>query len=137
MAAPKAYSTINTVLKAGATVEALSQLTKIKSYPDLGGTPDNIETTDLEDVSQTFVPGVQSIDNMEFTANYTPEGYAAVAALVDTELYYQIEFGEDGDDGIFRWTGKHSVYVTGGDVNAVREMVISVMPSSSITMITT
>ena len=36
MATPKAYSTIDTVLKAGATVAALTQLTKIKSYPDLG-----------------------------------------------------------------------------------------------------
>lgn len=33
----KAYSTINTVLKFGTTANALTQLCKIKSYPDLGG----------------------------------------------------------------------------------------------------
>ena len=49
-------STINTVLKAGATASALAQLCKIKSYPQLGGERETIETTDLEDNAQTFVP---------------------------------------------------------------------------------
>lgn len=53
----KAYSTIHTVLKFGTTSSSLTQLCKIKSYPDLGGAPDTIESTDLEDTSQTFVPG--------------------------------------------------------------------------------
>lgn len=134
MPSPKAYSTINTVLKAG-TGTSLTQLCKIKSYPDLGGAPEQIETTDLEDTMQTFVPGVQSLDQMEFTANYNPTDYAAVTANAGTELTYQLEFGESGADGKFTWTGKHNVYVTGGDVNAVREMVIVVTPSSAITMV--
>ena len=38
MANPKAYSTINTVLKCGAagTTVTYSKLCKIKNYPDLG-----------------------------------------------------------------------------------------------------
>lgn len=36
MANPKAYSTINTVLKAGATLSNVAKMCKIKSYPDLG-----------------------------------------------------------------------------------------------------
>lgn len=134
--AAKAYSTINTVLKAGASAQALAKLCKIKSYPDLGGAPDTLETTDLEDSQQTFVPGVQSIDQMEFTANYTPEDYAAVVASANTEQTYQLEMGDDGAQGKFTWTGQHSVYVNGGDVNAVREMTIVVTPSSQITKVT-
>lgn len=132
---PKAYSTINTVLKIGATADALTQLTKIKSYPDLGGTPETIETTDLEDTMQTFVTGVQSVDSMEFTANYTPEGYeAAVAAIPEegTEKVYQVEFGANGAAGKFRWSGSHSVRVSGGEVNGVREMVITCVPGTEI-----
>lgn len=132
----KAYSTINTVLKAGASAQALTKLCKIKSYPDLGGAPDTLETTDLEDSQQTFVPGVQSIDQMEFTANYTPEDYTTVAASANTEQTYQLEMGDDGAQGKFTWTGQHSVYVNGGDVNAVREMTIVVTPSSQITKVT-
>lgn len=138
--ANKAYSTINTVLKygTGTTSPTLSKLCVIKSYPDLGAAPDTIETTDLEDTSQTFVKGVQSQDNMEFTANYTPEAYAAVVATVsDEEGTYQLEMGDSGAQGKFTWTGTHSVHISGGDVNAVREMVITVIPSSAITKVTT
>lgn len=130
--AKKAVSTINTVLKAGEAKASLAQLCKIKSYPDLGGTPEQLESTDLEDTMQTFVEGVQSLDSMEFTANYTKEAYDAVVATVGKEQKYQLEFGEAGVDGIFSWTGTHSVRVTGGEVNAVREMVITCTPSSKI-----
>lgn len=128
----KAVSTINTVLKAGAAKASLSQLCKIKSYPDLGGTPEQLETTDLEDTMQTFVEGVQSVDSMEFTANYTKESYEKVLESAGTEQKYQLEFGDAGADGIFSWTGTHSVRVTGGEVNGVREMVITCTPSSKI-----
>lgn len=136
--ANKAYSTIKTVLKygAGTTKPTLAKLCAIKSYPDLGAAPDTIETTDLEDDSQTFVKGVQSQDNMEFTCNYTPEAYTAVVATVsDEEGTYQLEMGDDGAQGKFTWTGTHSVHITGGDVNAVREMVITVIPSSKVTKV--
>lgn len=132
-ATPKAYSTIDTVLKAGSAANNVTKLCVIKSYPDLGGAPDTLETTDLEDVMQTFVPGVQSLDQMEFTANYTPEAYASVVATANTEQYYQLEMGTNGAQGIFTWTGQHSVYVNGGDVNAIREMTIVATPSSKIT----
>lgn len=128
----KAVSTINTVLKAGAAKASLAQLCKIKSYPDLGGAPEQLETTDLEDPMQTFVDGVQSIDTMEFTANYTKEAYEKVLESAGTEQKYQLEFGNAGTDGIFSWTGTHSVRVSGGEVNGVREMVITCSPSSKI-----
>lgn len=128
----KAVSTIGTVLKSGAAKASLTQLCKIKSYPNLGGTPEQLETTDLEDGIQTFVDGVQSIDTMEFTANYTKEAYEKVLESAGTEQKYQLEFGDAGVDGIFSWTGTHSVYVSGGEVNGVREMVITCTPSSKI-----
>lgn len=129
----KGISTIGTVLKAGATSSNLTKLCKIKSYPNLGGAPENLETTDLEDAAQTFCSGVQSVDAMEFTANYTAEAYATVKESEGTEQTYQLEMGESGADGIFTWTGTHSVYVNSGDVNAVREMTITCVPSSVIT----
>ena len=136
MANPKAYSTIGTVLKTCATSSGtFSQLCKIKSYPDLGGAPEQIETTDLEDTFQTFVPGVQSIDTMEFTANYNPTDYTAVVNAIPSsgDLYYHLEFGTSGTNGIFEWTGTHSVRINGGEVNGVREMTITCIPSSGIT----
>ena len=137
MATPKAYSTINTTLKVSDTAAGTyTKLCKIKSYPDLGGAPENLETTDLKDTFQTFVPGVQSMDTMEFTCNYNPTDYDAVVTAIPAagaEKYYELDFGDDGAQGKFQWSGTHSVRVSGGDVNAVREMVITVIPSSAIT----
>lgn len=134
----KAYSTIGTVLKtATSQAGSYTQLCKIKSYPDLGGAPEAIETTDLEDTFQTFVEGVQSMDAMEFTCNYNPTDYTAVVNAIPSsgDIWYQLEFGSAGAEGKFQWSGTHSVRVTGGDVNAVREMVITVLPSSAITKV--
>ena len=136
MATPKAYSTINTVLKTATTSSGTyAQLCKIKSYPDLGGAPETIETTDLEDTFQTFVEGVQSMSAMEFTCNYNPTDYAAVVAAIPaagSELYYKLEFGTSGAAGSFTWSGTHNVRVSSGAVNGVREMIITVVPSSAI-----
>ena len=132
----KAYSTINTVLKFGTSASNLTQLCKIKSYPDLGGAPDTIETTDLEDTAQTFVPGVQSVDQMEFTANFTPEAYTSLKTNEGVDGYFELDFGASGSEGKFTWQGSYTSYVNGGDVNAVRECTIVVTPSTAITYAT-
>lgn len=129
-------STINTVLKCGETSQALTKLCAIKSYPQLGGAREQLETTDMEDEQQTFVPGVQSVEAMEFVANYEKEKYDSVKASAGKDQCYQLEFGEDGKDGKFGWKGQHDVFVNGGEVNGVREMTINISPSTKIEPVT-
>lgn len=125
-------STIGTILKSGTTPSNLTKLCKIKSYPQLGGTPEKIESTDLEDKMQTFVEGVQSIDDMQFGVNYEKDTYDSVKTRIKTDKYYQLEFGGDGVDGIFSWMGTASLFVNGGEVNGLREATITCVPSSEI-----
>ena len=129
--AAKGLSTINTVLKLGEGTA--TKLTPIKSYPDLFGTPDQIEITDLEDEEQKFVPGVKTVDSFEFTANFLIDNFKAIKALEGKDLKFELDFGEDGKDGVFKWDGQVAIRVSGGDVNAAREMVITSFPSSEIT----
>lgn len=51
----KAHNTIGTILKFGTTASSLTELCKIKSYPQLNGEREQIESTDLTDNAQTFV----------------------------------------------------------------------------------
>ena len=132
MADKKAVSTIGTILEISSDGTKWDKLCPIKSYPALGGAPDQLETTDLEDESQTFVNGVQSMDAMEFKANYTLASYTAVKAKADTPLKYRLKMGKDGVDGVATWEGEHSVYINEGEVNGVREMTITVSPSTKI-----
>lgn len=127
-----AINTCNITLKSGTTPTALEKLVDIKDFPDLGGAPELLETTTLSDCSQTFINGVQSVNALEFTANYTKEDYLRVKADEGKDLYYALEFGKDGEHGIFEWQGQHSVWVTGGGVNEVVEMVIQIAPSTTI-----
>ena len=126
-------STINTVLKLGGSRADAEKLCKIKSYPDLGGPADNLTTTDLQDFKETYVPGVETYETMQFTANFTPEEYRALLAEERVpHRYHRLEMGEDGDDGIFVWLGAHCVHVTGKGVDEVREMVITCAVESEI-----
>lgn len=128
----KALSTINTVLKCGDTGATVAKLCPIKNYPDLGGDPEKITVTDLDDEDEASIPGVRSADDMQFTANYTKETHKAVLAKAGKKQVFELDFGADGKDGQFSWTGVLSVKVNSADVNAAREMTITIVRDSAI-----
>ena len=129
-----ARSTIHTTLKFGTTKESLTKMCPITSYPDLIGTPENIEVTDLDCEQQTFVPGVKSLDTMEFEANYDKTVYSTLSANEKKDGYFELEFGTGGADGVFEWQGMYTLSVLGGGTNEARKMKIVVTPSTDITM---
>lgn len=133
----KAYSTIGTMLEISEDGSQWTKLCPIKSFPALGGAPEQIEITDMEAESQAFIPGVQSVDAMEFGANYTPESYLAVNAKANKPLKYRIKLGKNGVAGTATWDGQHSVYVNEGEVNGAIGMTITVSPSSKVTVAAT
>lgn len=123
--------------------EVWEKLIDIKEFPDLGGTPEMLETTTLSDKMQTYIPGIQSIDALEFTSNYTLEEYKKLKALEGKDKEYAVWFGgtEAGDtvtptgaDGKFKFKGQLSVFAAGGGVNEVVGMTITIAPSTPITM---
>lgn len=132
-----AQSSYNTVLKYSESEDGLfEELVAIKDFPDLGGAPELLETTTLKNSNQTYINGIQSMDALQFTANYTLADYQNVSRLADKPLYFELWFGEEGngEDGKFAWQGELSVWATGAGVNEVREMVISIAPSSDIVL---
>ena len=118
------------------------QLIDIKDYPDLGGEPEMLETTTLSDSMQTYVAGIQSLDALTFSANYDKAKYAELKAMEGTSKDFAVWFGgtessgvvtPTGDEGKFEFSGSLSVFVTGGGVNEVRGMNITIAPSTVIT----
>lgn len=119
------------------------KLIDIKDFPDLGGSPEMLETTTLSDKMQTYIPGIQSLDALEFNANYTKADYAKIKALDGQELELAVWFGGEetngtltpsGEDGKFNFKGYVSVFVVGGGTNEVIGMTVSVAPSTPITV---
>ena len=110
------------------------KLIDIKSFPDLGGAPEMLETTTLSDSMQTYIPGIQSLDGLEFEANYTLTDFKKLKALEGKETEFAVYFGDEGVDGKFTFKGSLSVFPVGGGVNEVVGMTISIAPSTPITM---
>lgn len=120
--------------------EAFTKLCSIKDFPDLGGSPDQIDITDLDDDVQKFILGVQSMGAMEFTANYDKETFKELQSKADGTMYaFCVAFGKSATDatahGVFTWKGQLSVWATGGGVNAAREMKISISASTKVTLV--
>ena len=111
-----------------------SKLIDIKDFPDLGGTPEMLETTTLSDNMQTYIPGIQTLDALEFTANYTLADFKKIKAMEGKDTAFAVWFGAEGADGKFEFNGQISAFPVGGGVNEVVSMTISIAPSTPITI---
>ena len=138
-----AISTYKVFLMKSTDGSQYEKLIDIKDFPDLGGSPETLETTTLSDSMQTYIPGIQTLDALEFNANYTKEDFDTLKALEGTEMYFAVWFGgtvsgstvtPTGTDGKFEFKGQLSVFPTGGGVNEVVGMTITIAPSTPITV---
>ena len=129
------------LMKKGDTGDTWSKLVDIKEFPDLGGDPEMLETTTLSDKMQTYIAGIQSLDALSFTANYTLEDYKSLQELSGKTESYAVWFGgtesdgtltPTGSDGKFKFDGQLTCYPTGGGVNEVVDLNISIAPSTPI-----
>lgn len=138
-----ATSSYKTFLMKKGTGETYEKLVDIKDFPDLGGAPEMLETTTLSDHMQTYVEGIQSLDALEFTINYDLATYEKLLALKGVETEFAVWFGGSGegesltptgDDGKFEFKGYLTPRVVGKGVNEVKEAIISIAPSTPITL---
>lgn len=120
-----------------------SKVVDIKEFPDLGGEPELLETTTLSNKMQTYIPGIQGMDGLTFTANYTKADYSSLLALANGEHDFAVWFGgtegsngpvPSGSEGKFEFKGTLSVFVNGGGVNEVVNMTVTIAPSTDIVM---
>lgn len=126
----------------GDTVADYEKLIDITEFPDLGTDPEMLETTTLSDRMQTFILGIQGNEAMNFNTNYDHEGYLALKDLERKNEGYAVWFGgtenadgtvtPTGTEGKFSFDGQLSVRVTGGGVNEVRGMGITIAPTTVI-----
>ena len=138
-----AISTYKIFLMKKGTGDVYEKFLDIKSFPDLGGAPEMLETTTLSDSMQTYIAGIQSLDALEFEANYTKEDYEKCKAEEGKTSSYAVWFGgtstgstltPTGEHGKFEFDGMLSAFPVGGGVNEVVGMTVTIAPSTPITM---
>ena len=130
------------LMKGTGSGDSYTKLLDIKDFPDLGGEPEMLETTTLSHKMQTYIDGIQKLDALKFSCNYTKEDYATVKALGGVEGDYAVWFGGSESGGTLTPTGEHgkfsfkgipSVYVNGAGVNEVIGMTVTIAPTTEIT----
>ena len=135
-----AISTYKTFLMKG-TGGAWSKLIDIKEFPDLGGVPEMLDTTTMSDGARTYILGIQETEAMTFTANYTLADYTTIKNLEGVEQKFAVWMGATvendiatptGVDGKFEFNGYITVTKTGGGVNEVQNMTITIAPTTVI-----
>lgn len=124
-----AISTLGTKLLCGDSAEAMTELCRIKDFPDLMGEPNLIDVTDLQDEQQTNIPGTKTSDNMAFTANYDKETYDAVDAKAGKEQYYGVQLS---DGSGWTWKGSHTMGLPGKGVDEAIEFTVNIVNSTPI-----
>lgn len=120
-----AMSTYGTTFKYGS--DSASKTLAIKSYPEILAKRSALETTTLSDDAKTYIPGIRETpDSLPFTMNYDAAIFAEINALNGVQKC-ELTFS---DGSGFTFDGYLSASNNAGEVNAVAEMTISVMPAT-------
>ncbi len=139
-----ALSTYKTFLMSSTDGTTWEKLIDIKSQPSLGGEPELIDVTTLSHKMKVYVEGIEEVEALSFTANYDLTDYEKLIAMKGTEKYFAVWFGgtevpgalptPTGSDGKFKFKGMLSVYVAEAEVNAPRDMTITITPTTEISL---
>lgn len=133
-----AISTYQTYLMYAESGDTLAKLVDVTEMPDIGEDPEMLETTTLSDEQQTFITGIHGMSAMVFQANYDKTDFAKLKALEGKTIKLGVYFGADssgnpdGSQGKWTFDGQISVRASGGGVNEVHGMSISIAPSTVI-----
>ena len=109
-------------------------LMRCKSVPSPVQPPNEIETTDLEDDTQTFIAGVKTSGNKEIVGNLSKTEYDTLDAMGTTPQDLIFAYGNDGLGGQLKYAIVGNVTVTVNDIGGydeVVEMTATISPSTS------
>ena len=125
-----AISSYKVELLKGNGSSAYEKFSDIKSFPDLMGDPNTIETTTLSDDQQTFIPGIKTGDTLQFVCNYSSDLATKVKAIESQDTAWQVKFS---DGSTFTFKGAVSMGIPGKGVDEVLELNLNIVPSTVVT----
>lgn len=109
----------------------------IVEYNNIGGEPEKVSSTTLSDSQETSENGVQQQENNTFTLQYDPEVYYKLKQMQDSHNKYQVGLLFSQSGSLFYWYGTISIQVSGGGVNEIAQMTLTVSYSCAAEIATT
>lgn len=116
------------------TSSSKAKLPNLQSTPELGGTPEKIDVTTLEDSVRQYINGVKDYGDLEFTFLYdgdkSDSAFKTLKAAEGTPDTYTLEL-PDGTS--FSWMADVSVRMSGIEVNGALTFIASFAMQSEVT----
>ena len=108
-----------------------TEIPGLQEIPELGGDPEQIDVTTLEDTVKRSIPGVQDLGDLAFTFLYDKTNFLALKAGLDTTTTYhwKVEF----NDGLqVTFEAIPNIKLSGGGSNAALTFTINMSLQSEI-----
>lgn len=109
-------------------------LVRAKSIPSPMSAPNTVESTTLEDDSQTFEMGIKTSDSKEFTGNLEKTYLDNIDDLSGEKLDILQLYGTDGIGGVAKYAYVGQAVATPSDVGGtdeILEMSVTVVPNTA------
>lgn len=114
-------------------------LVKAKSIPSPASAPNTVESTTLEDDTQTFEMGIKTADSKEITGNLEKEYLQSINDLVGKKINIMHCYGTDGEGKVAKYVYVGQAIATPNDVGGVDEileMTATIIPNTAATEVT-
>ena len=114
-------------------------LVKAKSMPSPVSAPNTVESTTLEDDTQTFEMGIKTSDSKEITGNLEKEYLDNLNDMAGEKLDIMQLYGTDGVGGVAKYAYVGQAIATPTDVGGadeILEMAVTVIPNTAAALVT-
>lgn len=114
-------------------------LVRAKSIPTPASAPNTVESTTLEDDTQTFEMGIKTADSKEITGNLDKKDLNNIDSLSGKKLDIMHLYGTDGIGGTAKYAYVGQAVATPADVGGVDEileMTVTVVPTTAAKRVT-
>ena len=125
----------------GAKLKMDSQvLPGLQNIPDLGGTPNKIDVTCLDDEVTKSIPGIQELGDMAFTffnddAEGSAESILFTAYKTDKNAEHEFELALAGEKIKYTFKGQIALVQKGGGINTAATFDLNVYLTTDITRV--
>lgn len=129
--ASKGMSTQGTKLSCSTDGSTWTEMTGVRTLPQVGSAPQTIDSTTLADKRTTSIPGLASAESLAFQVKYTPENFAAANKACDNkDKKWKLVYA-DGLESDFE--GSATLAIDSGNTNALVTFTITVVVSDGPT----
>lgn len=140
------YCTRDSYLAVSEDGTVYKELYGLSGFPQMGGTPNKIDVTNLRDKRKRYINGVQETEDLSFPFYYNREksgdsgegenkireSYKVLREYQnkDTLLHWKLVYS---DGSGFKWDGRVSVFRDSGEVNAALKFTANISCETELT----